>query len=195
MTEILFANPGVIPALLKALGQDEQRKAVLEALSEHLDKTSDQTEFRRVRGNLPGLKATLNTAIPAIAQSLSLKNEEISPLVYALLGRIVAFLSLSFDADLRKAIEPSLPVYLAGLNESSRAIRAEVLDRIEAIPIRREDVVSALQKFLEKRDVSASDREIAILARERSSPPPPARSTEGTEPKEKRRWRNSQIGG
>ena len=93
LTEILFANPRVIPALLKALGQDEQRKAVVEALSKHLDKTSDQAEFRRVRGNLPGLKATLNTAIPAIAQSLSLKNEEISPLVYALLGRIVAFSS------------------------------------------------------------------------------------------------------
>ena len=83
----------------------------------------------------------------------------------------MAFSSLSADADLRKVIEPSLPVYLAGLNESSPAIRAEVLDRIEAIPIRREDVVSALQKFLEKRDVSASDREIAVVALKEQSTP------------------------
>jgi HEAT repeat protein len=171
LTEVLFANPAVIPALLKALGDDRQRKAVVEALSLHFDKTSDQADFSRVRGNLAGLTATLKTAIPTIEQTLSLKNEEISPPVYGLLGRIVSFSSLSPDEDFRKVVEPALHVYLKGLDESTPAIREQVLDRIEAIPIRREDIVSALQKFLEKPDLSPSDRQTAVLALKEQSTP------------------------
>jgi HEAT repeat protein len=171
LTAVLFANPAVVPTLLTALGDARQRPAVVQALSHHLEQTSDQADFRRVRGNLPGLTATLNRAIPAIEQTLSLKDEAICPLVYGLLGRIVSFASLSRDEDLRKAIEPAVPVYLKGLDESAPAIREEVLDRLEAIPIGREEIVSALQKFIEKPDLPTGDRQIALLAlKEQSNP-------------------------
>jgi HEAT repeat protein len=171
LTEVLFANPTVVPALLTALGDDRQRTAVVEALGYHLEKTSDQADFRRVRGNLPGLMATLNRAIPTIEQTLSLKDEEIRPVVYGLLGRIMAFASLSSDGDLRKTIEPAVPVYLKGLNEHAPAIREEVLDRLEAIPMGRAHIVSALQKFLESSDLPSADRQTASLAlKEQTSP-------------------------
>ena len=195
LTEVLFANPAVVPALLKALGDDRQREAVVDALSHHLDKTSDQADFSRVRGNLPGLMATLKTVIPAIEQTLSRKDEEISPLVYGLLGRIVSFSSLSRDGDLRKAIEPALQVYLKGLDESVPAIREQVLDRLEAIPIGREEIVSALQKFLEKSDLPSADRQTATVALKELSSPAGSEARKGSSRKKGAAERPVKIGG
>jgi len=161
LAKILFVNPMVVPALMKALADDRQKKGVAEALSNHLAQTSEEADFRRVRGNLPGLKAVLTRAMPAIGKTLSKKDEEIGPLVYGLLGRIVSFARQSRDADLRKAIEPALEIYLQGLDESTPAIREEVLGRLDAIPIRRDDIVRALHKFLEKPDLSPEDRQTA----------------------------------
>ena len=45
-----------------------QREAILKALDEHLEKVSDRADFGRVRGNLPGLRATLDLAIPALSR-------------------------------------------------------------------------------------------------------------------------------
>ena len=64
LSEIMFENPTVIPALVKAMGNDTQRKAILQALGEHLEKTSERADFGRVRGNLPGLRATLTQRSP-----------------------------------------------------------------------------------------------------------------------------------
>jgi HEAT repeat protein len=180
LAKILFANPLVVPALLKTLGNDSQRSAVVEVLKNHLDKVSDGADFNRVRSNLPALESTLAAAIPALEQALSLKNDEIRPLVYGLLGRIVSFARLSQDAKLRKAIEPAVQVYLRGLDDDTRAVREDVLARLDAVPIRREEIVAALQKFLERSDVSAEDRETALAdLKAQSTPGGPASGGSG----------------
>ena len=175
LTELLFANQAVIPVLLKALGDDRQRPVVVEVLSHHLDQTSDQADFSRVRGNLPGFMATLNTATPAIVQTLSLKNEEISPLVYGLLGRIISFSSLSRDADLRKAIEPRLEVYLKGLDETAPAIREEVLDRLEAGPDPARGHCVGASEVSRKSDLPPEHRETCAARFRGANPHPRAR--------------------
>ena len=83
---------------------------------------------------------------------------------FRLLGRIVSFLRLSRDEDLREAVEPALQVYLQGLDEDDPAIHKEVLGHLDAIPIRRPDIVAALQKFLQRSDLPAENRETALLA-------------------------------
>jgi HEAT repeat protein len=180
LTEVLFSSSAVIPALFKALRDPTRRQTVLEALGNHLENTSDSAAFSRVRGDLAGLKTTLSSAIPAIVQVLSLHDDEISPLVYGLLGRIVSFSGLSRDADLRKAIEPALQVYLHGLDESIPAIREEVLGSLEEIPIRHADIVTALRKFLEKPDLTRDDRQSAVRALEALAEPAPSKTAKGS---------------
>jgi HEAT repeat protein len=171
LTEILFSSSAAIPALFKALRDPTQRQAALEALANHLYYTADSADFSSARGNLSGLRATVRAAIPTLVEALSLKNEEITYVVFGLLGRIISLAGLSRDEDLRKAIEPALQVYLRGLDESDPYIRQEVLGRLGAIPIRRADVLSALQKFLERSDLSAEDRGTALLALRTGSEP------------------------
>ena len=86
LSAIVFANPAVVPVVLKALDDDRQRKTVMEALSNHLENTSDEADFSRVRGNLPALKATLGSVITALGGALAGKNEEIRPVVFGFLG-------------------------------------------------------------------------------------------------------------
>jgi hypothetical protein len=164
LTQILFQNPAVIPALLKSLRDDAQRNAVLEALRNHLETTSATAEFSRVRTDLPKLKAVLGAAIPALVEAQSQNSDEISPAIFSLQGRVVSFSRVSRDGDLRKAIEPALQVYLRGRDESDPAIRSGVLGRLQGIPIRRTDIVAALKAFLERSDLSAEDRRAALLA-------------------------------
>ena len=180
LTEVLFSSSAAIPALFKALRDPTQRQAVLEALGNHLENISDSADLSRVPGKVPGLKATLNTAIPAIVQVLSLNNEEIKPVAYGLLGRIVSFSGLSRDADLRKAIEPALQVYLHGLDESIPSVREEVLGSLEEIPIRHADIVTALRKFLEKPDLTPQDRDSAVRALGALSETAPSKTAKGS---------------
>jgi hypothetical protein len=70
-----------------------------------------------------------------------------------------------------QAVEPAVQVCLQGLDESDPAIRAEVLGRLESIPIRREEIVAALNKFLERPDQPTEDRETALLALKELSVP------------------------
>jgi HEAT repeat protein len=182
---ILFSNPVVVPALVKALRNDSERKSVADVLRNHLENVSDGAEFNGVRSNLPALRSTVAAAIPALDQALSLKNDEISPLVYGLLGRILSFARLSRDADLRKAIEPAVQVYLRGLGESTPAIREEVLGRLDAVPIRGEEIVAALQKFLERPDVSDEERQTAVADLESQKTPGGSASARGAARKKK----------
>jgi len=161
LTKVLFENPIVLPALLKAMRDNKQREAVVAALGNHLEKTSGSADFSRVRGDLSKLTATLGTAVPALSEALSLKNEEISPSVFSLLGRIVSFSRMSRDENLRKAIEPALQIYLQGLDQKDPSIREDVLGRLDAIPIGRADIVAALRKFLERSDLTAQERQAA----------------------------------
>jgi HEAT repeat protein len=170
LTEILFRNPAAIPALLKALSQDGSRQPVVEALANHLDIASDWADFD-TRASRAGLEAVLAAAITALDETLSLKNEEIGPVVFGLLGRIVAFSSFDSDQGRQMAIEPALQLYLEGLENSDPAVRKEVLDRLAAIPIGRADILAALNKFLERADHSAADRESALRAMKRLSDP------------------------
>jgi hypothetical protein len=161
-----------VPALLKGLGDQTQRTAVLEAMRAYLENTSDSSAFSRVRNNVPALKTTLGSAIPALKEALSAKDEETRAVVYRLLGRVVSFSGLTRDEALRKAIEPALETYLRGLEGSDPAIRQEVVDRLDALPIGQKDIVAALQKFLERSDLPAEERETAVAALEAQTAPP-----------------------
>jgi HEAT repeat protein len=164
LAAILFEHPAVIPTLTKALGDEKQNKAVQAALLEHLEKTTDMADFGRARGDLARLQVTLGAAIPALRDALKSKNEVRIAQVFSLLGRIVAFSRLSRNLELRKAIEPALETYLQGLDDTSPEIRQEVLARLDAIPIRRTDVASALIKYLERSNLADEDRQTAVAA-------------------------------
>jgi HEAT repeat protein len=161
---VLFSHQEVVPALFKALGNDAQHKTVLAAMRSHFEKTSDSADFSRARGDLPRLRATLGRAIPTLRDALSLRNAELNPVVFGLLGRIVSFSRLSRDGDLRKSVEPALQIYLQGLDENDPSIRDEVIRRIDGIPIRREEIVSALNRFLERTDLSDEVRKNGLRA-------------------------------
>jgi HEAT repeat protein len=164
LTEILFRSRLVVPALLMAMRDDTQRKVVLEALRGHLSDTSDADELSRVRDDFAGLRATLAAAIPALKEALSSTDDEIRPLVFGLLGRIVTFSRQGRDEELRKAIEPALQLYLLGLDEKDPSIREEVIGRLAAIPIRRADSVAALTTFLERSELPEQERQNARRA-------------------------------
>ncbi len=164
LSEIVFANPAVVPAVLKALDDDRQRSTVMEALSNHLENTSDEADFSRVRGNLPALKATLGSVITALGGALAGKNEEIRPVAFGMLGRILSFSGLSRNEELRKAIEPTVPIFLQGLEDSDPAVRTAVLGRLDAIPIRQVEIVAALKRFIEQSDRPAEEHKTALLA-------------------------------
>jgi len=163
LSGILFENPTVVPALAKALGDETQRKAVLQVVDEHLEKVAEQADFARVRGNLAGLQTTFGLAIPALRDALNIKNDEVSIRVSKLLGRIVAFSHLSGDPGLHKAIVPALETYLLGLESSNPEVCQEVLAGLEEVPIRRADIVSALLKYLQRPDQSEEDHQAALL--------------------------------
>lgn len=162
LCEIMFENATVIPTLVKALGNSAQREDILKALDEHLEKVSDRSDFGRVRGHLPGLRATLALAIPALEQAMNHKNEEIRTRVFGLLGRIAGFSSLNRDADLQKSIEAAVRPFLGGLDDSNPEIRRGALGRLGAIAIRRADIVPALLKVLERPDLSEEDQQTAL---------------------------------
>ncbi len=152
----------------------------------HLEKNSDSAEFSRARGDLPRLKATLGRAIPALREALSLRKTELNPLVFGLLGRIVSFSRLSRDGDLRKSVEPALQIYLQGLDESDSSIRDDVISRVGRIPIRREEIISALSKLLERTDLPDEVRKNGLRAC-RLKPIPTARGMTSLNPEDGRR--------
>jgi hypothetical protein len=172
LTRVLFQNPTVVPALLKGAADPTQRKAILGALSEYLENISDSAVFSGVHGNLATLKSTLASAIPALTQALSATDNETRAAVYGLLGRVVSFSGLTRDEGIRMAVEPALKTYTKGLEESDPAIRQEVIRRLEAIPVGQKQIVAALQRFLERSDLSSEDRDAASAALEVQNAPP-----------------------
>ncbi len=164
LSEIMFENATVIPSLVKALGKSAQREEILNALDEHLEKISDRADFLRVQRNLPGLRATLDRALPALKEALDVKNDEVRIRVFGLLGRIAGFSSLYLNADLQKSIEPALQPFLAGLDDGNPEIRQEVLGRLDSIAIRRPDIVLALLKDLQRPNQSDEDHQKAVNA-------------------------------
>ncbi len=182
LTQVLFSSSAAIPALCKVLRDPSTRPAVIEALGHHLESTSDSADFRRVQGHLAGLKSALETAIPAIAQVLSDDSEEIGPVVYGLLGRIVAFSDLSKDGGLKNAIEPALQVYLRGVNSNFEAVRAKVLGDLGFVTNLRTKIVSLLQKSLEKPDLTSGDREHMTAALKLLSEPARSKAKKSTTP-------------
>jgi HEAT repeat protein len=163
LSGILFENPTVVPALVKAVGDETQRKAVLQSLDEHLEKVTNRADFARVRENLSGLQTTLGLAIPALRDALNIKNDEVSIRVTELLGRIVAFSHLSRDQGLQKAIAPALETFLLGLESSNPEVCQEVLAGLDEVPIRRADIVSALLRYLQRSDQTEEDHQAALL--------------------------------
>jgi HEAT repeat protein len=172
LTGALFENPTVVPALLKGLDDHTQRKAVLEAVIAYLKDHSDSAVFSRVRGHVPALKTTLGSAIPALKEAVAAKDQETSAVAYGLLGRIVAFSGLTRDDGIRKAVEPAVQVYLKGLEESDPGVRQEVVGRLEALPVGQKDIVAALQRFLERSDLPADERQAAVAVLEVLTAPP-----------------------
>jgi HEAT repeat protein len=164
LTTILFEHPAVIPALVKALGDEVQSKAVRVALGEHLKKTTAAAEFGRISADLPKLQGTLGTVIPPLKDALAARNEGPVTEMFSLLGRIVAFARLSRVPELQKAIEPAVDTYLQGLNQSAPEACREVLARLDTIPIRRAEIISALFKHLERSDLTEDDRQTAFAA-------------------------------
>jgi hypothetical protein len=55
----------------KAARDQKQREAVLQAVRNHLDNTALSADFSRVRGDASRLRATLGTAVPALAEAKS----------------------------------------------------------------------------------------------------------------------------
>jgi HEAT repeat protein len=158
LTEILFESSAVAPAILNALRDSIQRKAVVEALGKQLTNARASADFRRVR------TAALSGVIRALSEALSLDDEGIRLVVYRALGRIVAFSRLSDDENIRKAIEPAFPVYLGGLDEKDPAIRAELLSSLRWVTFHREDTTASLNKFLERPDLFDDERQKALVA-------------------------------
>jgi HEAT repeat protein len=175
LSEIIFANAAVVPALFKAMAESKQRTAVLKGLSYHLAHTTDAGDFRRMRGDLPGLTATLHLVIPSLIEALNEKDDEIRRVTFGLLGRIVSFSDLSNNEELRKAIEPAVPACLQGLDDRDPSVRAGILGRLDVIPIGRAEIKSALQKLLGKPDLAPNDRDVAQLAlKSQATPDGPA---------------------
>jgi HEAT repeat protein len=172
LTAAVFKNSTVVPALLKGLGDDTQRKSVLEAMGAYLENDSDSVVFSQVGDNLPVLKSTLGSAIPALRDALTVKDQETRAVVYGLLGRIVSFSGLTSDKGLREAVEPALQAYVRGLEESDPAVRQEVVRCLEQVPIGQKDIVLALQKFLDRSDLPAAERQIAVAALEAKTAAP-----------------------
>jgi HEAT repeat protein len=187
LSEVVFANAVVIPALLKALENKKERTAVIAALRSHLEKTADAADFRRVRGNLGGLRATLGVMIPALSQALGRKDDEVRPVLFGILGRIISFAGLSRDEDLRKAIEPALPIYLEGLDEGDPAVRAAVLGRLEETTIGQSEILAALKKFVDRVDQPTEERQTAQAVLKSLSEP--------ADPKTGRRGRRGAVSG
>ena len=115
LADVLFESSAVVPALIDALGDPRKAAQVLEALDGHFEKTTDQADFGRAQVTCRSFRATLKAAIPALRKALTVKDDDIRLMVFTILGRIIAFSRLSRDADLAKAIEPTLPIYLKGL--------------------------------------------------------------------------------
>jgi HEAT repeat protein len=164
LSQAMFENALAIPTLVKALGNDTQRKAVLRALDEHLELASDRAVSALRREDISGLRSTLALAIPALRDGLNVKNDEVRIEIYRILGRILGFSRLSRDADFHKAIEPALQPFLDGLDDANPDVRQEVLDRLNSIAIRRSDIVSALLKDLQRSDQSEEDHQRALAA-------------------------------
>ncbi len=164
LAAILFEHPAVIPTLVKALGDKNQSKAVRAALDEHFEKTTDSADFGRVRGDLTRLQVTLGSAIPALRDASTSRNDEQGAQVFSLLGRIVAFSRLSRNQELRQAIEPAVETYLQGLNASDPQLRRHVLERLDAIPIRRAKFAAALVSHLKRSDLSDEERQTVMTA-------------------------------
>ena len=180
LSEIAFANAAVVPALLRAMSDSPRGAAVVEALSDHLEHTSDAADFLRVRGDLPGLGAILKAAIPVLGEALSAKSEQTRTVVYRILGRIVAFSGLSRNEALRKGIEPALPLYLQGLDDSDSGVRAKVLSRLDAIPVGQAEIVAALKKFLGRSDRSAVEHQTALRVLKLLSDPTASKTNKGS---------------
>ena len=164
LTDLLFEKPAVVLVLVKALCDDKQRKAVIEALDKDYEGEPDSRGLSHFRAGIPGLQAAVNVAIPVLQDTLKVKNAEITSRVYYLLGRISSFSSLTRNEDLRKAVEPALLTYLQGLEDPDQAVRQEALNRLDSIPIRRVEIVSALLKFLERPDQPSDERKSAFAA-------------------------------
>jgi HEAT repeat protein len=165
LTEILFETSAVAPALLNALRENTQRDAVVEALRQHLETTTASADLSRVR------IATLGAVVHALKNALSLDDADIRSVIYALVGRIVSFASLTRDQNLHEAIETVIPMYLKGLDESDPMIREQVLDRLGATSIRQPAIVSALNRFIERSDLPEDERKQALVARTTQASP------------------------
>jgi HEAT repeat protein len=166
LTETLSESLIVVPTLVKALHNDKQRKAVLDALDHHFEKHPEViTGPRSPRFEPTGLRAAVDAAVPALQQALALKNDQITPRTYLLLGRIVSRLAPTRNEDLGKAAELALRTYLQGLNEDNPAIRREVLGRLSIpIPILRSEIVTALLSLLGRSEQSSQERQLALAA-------------------------------
>jgi HEAT repeat protein len=172
LSEALFENATIIPALLNGLGDPTQRKAVFEALGESLGQTSDAAAFKRAGRNLSALKSTLGSAIPALTKALAATDQETRAVVYRLLGRIASFSGLTRDQGLQKMVEPAFHAYLGGLEGSDPVVRQDVISRLDLIPIAQGETVKALQEFLARSDLSVDERETAAALLEDKAAPP-----------------------
>ena len=162
LCRIMFSNPLVVPALVKALDDGIRRPAVEAALLEHLEKVSERAEFGRVRGDLPKLRTALDAAIPAIRVALGRGVKENTVLLSRLLGRILGFANLSRDEGLLSSIEPALAPYLGGLTSGDPESRSEVLGRLGEISIRRAEVISLLVREIEQGNLPEADYRAAV---------------------------------
>jgi HEAT repeat protein len=161
---VMFENSAVIPTLLEAVEDSKKSAQVQEGLDNHFDNSTDQAEFARVRADLPKLRATLGTAVPALLKAAELKDDNLRVRLCWIMGRMVAFCRMSRDAELAKAIAPAVPTYLKGVDQSNPDVRQEVLGRLDSISTHRAEVVATLVRFLGRPDNPDGERLTAVSA-------------------------------
>ena len=104
LCRIMLQNPSAIPLLARAMRDESQRGAVIEALDQSFDHPPEASDSNRGRGNLAAFHATVGAAIPALREALSLKDEDVDARVIWLLGRLVSMGRQGRDPETQKAV-------------------------------------------------------------------------------------------
>ena len=137
LTAILFENPSVVPTLVNALRDQKLRKAVNSRLIKTTSATPTLVGLNHFRGGTPGSGLGQGGDPAFRCHRLERQGDHIKSLRSA--WPIVSFSAKSRNEDIRKSVEPALPIYLQGLDDSEPFVRQEVLSRLDSIPIRRRD--------------------------------------------------------
>ena len=160
----LFDGPEPLTALLSALDDPRQRKNVLPAIDSHLEEKDARGDFNRFRSKAKDLETTVGPAIPILRHALTIEDQEVSTMVYRLLGRILKSAGLIQNAEYSASLAPAVDLYLGGLEKGDADRRVEIFANLDDIPVRRVEIVNALLVRLKEPRLPAKDRATALQA-------------------------------